>query len=73
MDVPPPTSLNSDLNVPSKLLMGPGPSNCSPRVLKVLSNPILGHLHTETTKVGLKTIWPKIMPYLLFKMLTVKC
>ena len=33
-----------ELNPPSRTLMGPGPANIPPRVLKALSTPILGHL-----------------------------
>lgn len=55
MELPPPVVLNTPLFVPEKLLMGPGPSNCSPRVLRALSQPVLGHLHIETTKVQLHT------------------
>ncbi len=32
------------LNVPLRLLLGPGPSNCHPRVLQALSMPVIGHL-----------------------------
>lgn len=46
-----PRSLRKPLIVPHKVLMGPGPSNCPPRVLHALSQPVLGHLHTETTKI----------------------
>ncbi|MDC0325609.1 alanine--glyoxylate aminotransferase family protein [bacterium] len=31
-------------NPPTRLLLGPGPSNAAPSVLKALSNPLLGHL-----------------------------
>lgn len=51
MDFPPPESLKIPLVVPLKTLLGPGPSNCPPRVLQALSLPILGHLHPECTKV----------------------
>ncbi|KAF5273958.1 hypothetical protein FQA39_LY01073 [Lamprigera yunnana] len=51
MDVQPPKVLGVPLVVPSKILMGPGPSNCPPRVLQSLSLPILGHLHPECTKI----------------------
>lgn len=51
MSVDPPACLKRPLFVPNKLLMGPGPSNCPPRVLYALSQPILGHLHTETAQV----------------------
>lgn len=56
MDVQPPKALKCALKVPQKLLMGPGPSNCPPRVLYALSQPVLGHLHGETTKVKIKVI-----------------
>lgn len=34
-------------NPKSKLLLGPGPSNADPRVLRALSEPILGHLDPD--------------------------
>lgn len=51
MEVTPPDSLKSPLNIPSKLMMGPGPSNCPKRVLDSLKNPVLGHLHPETLQI----------------------
>lgn len=51
MQVPPPDSLKSPLVVPTKTMMGPGPSNLSERVRTALSNPILGHLHPECLKI----------------------
>lgn len=51
MDVEPPEVLKVPIVVPQKTLMGPGPSNCPPRVLQALSLPTLGHLHEETLKV----------------------
>lgn len=52
MDVDPPKCLiTTPLKVPTKILMGPGPSNAPARVLAALSNPILGHLHTETLQM----------------------
>ncbi|XP_022917907.2 alanine--glyoxylate aminotransferase [Onthophagus taurus] len=51
MEISAPISLKRPLFVPHKLMMGPGPSNCSPRVLHALSQPVLGHLHTETTQI----------------------
>jgi alanine-glyoxylate transaminase / serine-glyoxylate transaminase / serine-pyruvate transaminase len=33
-----------ELNPPVRLLMGPGPSNPDPRVLRALTSPVLGHL-----------------------------
>ncbi|ENN81587.1 alanine--glyoxylate aminotransferase isoform X2 [Dendroctonus ponderosae] len=47
MNVRPPLGLKSPLRIPHKLLMGPGPSNSSPRILNALSQPILGHMHSE--------------------------
>jgi alanine-glyoxylate transaminase/serine-glyoxylate transaminase/serine-pyruvate transaminase len=36
--------LPSQLNLPTRLLLGPGPSNPHPRVLQALSYPTIGHL-----------------------------
>ena len=33
-----------ELNPPDRLLLGPGPANVSPRVLRALATPLLGHL-----------------------------
>lgn len=52
MSIPVPESLKKPLEVPKKLLMGPGPSNCPPRVLHALAEPILGHMHPEVFKVS---------------------
>lgn len=46
-----PQSLMKPLDFPHKLLMGPGPSNCPPRVLAAGALPMLGHLHPEFTKI----------------------
>jgi hypothetical protein len=51
LDIPPPTALKGPLNVPEKLLMGPGPSNCYPKVLQATALPTLGHMHTEFFQV----------------------
>ncbi|XP_061387951.1 alanine--glyoxylate aminotransferase [Musca vetustissima] len=51
MEVPPPACLKRSLYVPNKTLMGPGPSNCSQRVLTSLMNPVLGHLHPECLEI----------------------
>ncbi|KAG1704753.1 Serine--pyruvate aminotransferase, mitochondrial [Nymphon striatum] len=42
-----PEALLKPINVPKKLLMGPGPSNCHPKVLEAGTLPLLGHLHPE--------------------------
>ncbi|KAH9513511.1 hypothetical protein Btru_033229 [Bulinus truncatus] len=46
-----PICLLRPIDVPNKLLMGPGPSNCPPRVLAAGALPMLGHLHPEFTKI----------------------
>ncbi|KAJ9586695.1 hypothetical protein L9F63_019733 [Diploptera punctata] len=51
MQVDRPGVLQKPLSVPDKLLMGPGPSNCPPRVLHAMSLPVLGHLHQETCSI----------------------
>ena len=48
---PPPKSLMKPMVFPQKLMMGPGPSNCPPRVLNACAMPMLGHLHPEFTQV----------------------
>ena len=34
----------NELNPPDRLLLGPGPSNVHPRVLKVLTSPLVGYM-----------------------------
>ncbi|XP_063848279.1 alanine--glyoxylate aminotransferase-like isoform X2 [Scylla paramamosain] len=51
MSVPPPECLKSPMHVPSKLLMGPGPSNSPPQVHQAMLKPLLGHLHPEFTQI----------------------
>ena len=52
--------LSQPLEVPDKLLLGPGPSNSYPRVMEACGRPMLGHLHPEflvvmdTIKAGLQ-------------------
>ena len=41
----------SDLNTPKRILMGPGPSNVHPRVLKAMATPLVGHLDPEFLKI----------------------
>lgn len=50
--ISPPESLKKPLEVPEKLMMGPGPSNYTQRVRDAMSKPILGHLHPETLQVS---------------------
>ena len=33
-----------ELNVPRRILLGPGPSEVGPRVLRAMSTPLVGHL-----------------------------
>ena len=40
-----------DLNVSRRLLMGPGPSDVHPRVLKAMSTPLVGHLDPEFIQI----------------------
>lgn len=40
-------SLPGELNPSPRLLLGPGPSDCHPRVLRAMSTPLLGHLDPE--------------------------
>ncbi|XP_055629415.1 3-hydroxykynurenine transaminase-like [Toxorhynchites rutilus septentrionalis] len=44
---PPPASLRTPLNIPERMMMGPGPSNCSKRVLSALCNTSLSNHHAE--------------------------
>jgi len=40
-----------ELNPPTRLLLGPGPSNVDPRVMRAMGAPIIGHLDPEFLKV----------------------
>jgi len=40
-----------DLNTPQRMLLGPGPSSVSPRVLRVMATPLVGHLDPEFLSV----------------------
>lgn len=51
VDYAPPQCLAKPIEVPSKLLMGAGPSNAADIVLKAGSLPLLGHLHVEFIKI----------------------
>ena len=37
----------SELNTSTRVLMGPGPSDTHPRVLKAMATPLIGHLDPE--------------------------
>jgi len=47
-DIPKPASV---INVPQRILMGPGPSNSHPRALAAQSLPMLGHMHPPFLKI----------------------
>ncbi|OAD62061.1 Serine--pyruvate aminotransferase, mitochondrial [Eufriesea mexicana] len=47
----PPEVLRNKLQLPVKTLTGPGPTNCSKRVLQSLQNQVLGHLHPEVCQL----------------------
>ena len=49
--VSPPEELLLPLHVPSYTLMGPGPSNCSPRVMAALTHPMVHPCGPELIKV----------------------
>ena len=50
-DYKPPARLLKPIAVPDRLLCGPGPSNCPPRILKAASLPLVGHLHPECLEI----------------------
>ncbi len=44
-------SWNKPLNTSKRVLMGPGPSDAHPRVLKAMATPLIGHLDPEFVEV----------------------
>ncbi|MGH7836688.1 MAG: alanine--glyoxylate aminotransferase family protein, partial [Candidatus Binataceae bacterium] len=40
-----------ELNPAARILLGPGPSNIHPRVMKALISPVVGHLDPDFVKV----------------------
>lgn len=44
-----PMSVFADLNPPARLLMGPGPINADPRVLRAMSTPLIGQFDPSMT------------------------
>ncbi len=40
-----------DLNPSERILLGPGPSNCPPAVLRAMASPMIGHLDPEFLKL----------------------
>lgn len=51
--VPPPEALSKPLSVPKRLLLGPGPSDLTPRVLAAGGLRMIGHMQKEMFQVGL--------------------
>lgn len=49
--ITPPISLLKPMVIPEKIMMGPGPSNCSKRVLTALTNTSLSNFHAELFQV----------------------
>ncbi|KAF6361030.1 alanine--glyoxylate and serine--pyruvate aminotransferase [Rhinolophus ferrumequinum] len=49
--VAPPEALLKPLSVPSRLLLGPGPSNLAPRVLAAGGLQMIGHMHKEMYQI----------------------
>jgi (S)-ureidoglycine-glyoxylate aminotransferase len=49
MSIPPPPTLFDELSPSPRLLMGPGPINVDPRVLRAMSMPMLGQFDPEFT------------------------
>ena len=45
------SNLLADLNIPERILLGPGPSMMSPRVLRTMASPLIGHLDPEFLKI----------------------
>ena len=37
----------ADLDIPPRILLGPGPSMAPPRVLRALAHPLVGHLDPQ--------------------------
>lgn len=49
--VAPPEALLKPLSVPSRLLLGPGPSNLAPRAQAASGLQMIGHMHKEMFQV----------------------
>lgn len=43
--------MSKEINIPNRILMGPGPSDVHPRVLKAMATPLVGHLDPEFLKI----------------------
>ena len=66
-----PADIHGHLQVPTRLLMGPGPANVSPRVLASQTMPMLGHMHPPFFRImdeiqqGLRYVFQTDSPYTL--------
>ncbi|XP_024619788.1 serine--pyruvate aminotransferase [Neophocaena asiaeorientalis asiaeorientalis] len=49
--VAPPEALSKPLSLPSRLLLGPGPSNLTPRVMAAGGRQTIGHMHKEMFQI----------------------
>ncbi|XP_059785105.1 alanine--glyoxylate aminotransferase [Balaenoptera ricei] len=49
--VAPPEALSKPLSLPSRLLLGPGPSNLTPRVMAAGGRQTIGHMHEEMFQI----------------------
>lgn len=64
-------TVTTPMDVPQRVLMGPGPSNTHPRALAAMSMPQLGHMHPPFLKImdevvaGLQYIIQTTSPYTL--------
>lgn len=64
-------SLPVDLSPPERLLLGPGPSACHPRVLRAMGTPLLGHMDPafmgvlDETSAMLRTVFRTANPLTL--------
>ena len=38
-------------NIPPRILLGPGPSNASPRVLQAMMSPVIGYLDPDFLQI----------------------
>ena len=52
------------IDVPQRILMGPGPSNSHPRALAAMALPQLGHMHPPFLKVRLCSFLPGLYGYM---------
>ncbi|GAX73666.1 hypothetical protein CEUSTIGMA_g1117.t1 [Chlamydomonas eustigma] len=64
-------TISGVINVPQRILMGPGPANAHPRILAAQALPLLGHMHPpflaimDEIKSGLKYTFQTDSPYTL--------